>query len=289
MPTIAAGSSQTVAIPASQVLVGSGLGVAVLGPGPQAGQQIGLSGFDWVVGPFDGRQQVVYITAQEAVTYDVQTSVFSAPVPGDGITTVEDFAALLALTSPSQTQLARVLSGVGRGVWLYEGTNWRPLGGRMQLAQRNGTIASPVATLTGVTAGSFTLPVIPRVLASMLFPHSRVVVNAHLRRTTATATAITLIRLGTTGGAADSAITSASMAATANQDWHPFASAVFGSSATEFSSAAATTFNGLSTGQGVDRSPNVNTADAMEVSIGITSANTADSFSLISYAVWLEG
>jgi len=39
---IAAGASLAVTIPAGQVLSGTGLGVAVIGPGPGANQQIGL-------------------------------------------------------------------------------------------------------------------------------------------------------------------------------------------------------------------------------------------------------
>lgn len=86
MPTIAAGASSTVTIAEGQSLIGSGQGTAVVGPGPQAGQQIGLQGFGWRVGPF-GRAQAVYITANSTISYEESSSSAGA-VPGAGISAV---------------------------------------------------------------------------------------------------------------------------------------------------------------------------------------------------------
>lgn len=72
--TIAAGASQTVTLAQGYKIDITGTGVAVLGPGPQAGLQIGINN-SGSVGPFP-RAQTVYLTAATALAYDVH---FSTP------------------------------------------------------------------------------------------------------------------------------------------------------------------------------------------------------------------
>ncbi len=68
MPTISAGASAAIAlVQGTRIKVSSGSGIAVLGPGPQSGQQYALS-LNGAVGPFD-RSQTVYLTALTALDY----------------------------------------------------------------------------------------------------------------------------------------------------------------------------------------------------------------------------
>lgn len=69
MPTITASTSATVTVPAGLVLRGTGTGTATLGPGPQSGLQYGLDADGWVLGPWGGRSQVVYLTANTLISY----------------------------------------------------------------------------------------------------------------------------------------------------------------------------------------------------------------------------
>ncbi len=46
----------------------------------------------------------------------------------------------------------------GRSYWRSDGTNWRPVNGRVQLANFVGTLAAPVATVSSVGTNVFTLP-----------------------------------------------------------------------------------------------------------------------------------
>lgn len=62
MAKLAQNASTSITLPAGAILRVSGVGVATLGPGRQVGMQIGIGGFS-TIGPFNDRDQVVYLTA----------------------------------------------------------------------------------------------------------------------------------------------------------------------------------------------------------------------------------
>lgn len=195
------------------------------------------------------------------------------------------------LPAAGSVTVGRTYTVLSTGWRVYsDGTCWRPANGRALIAQRSGSLPSPIATVTGVTSGDFTLPVIPTIPAGMLSaPHSRLLVNALIRRTTGTAIATVQVRIGTAGTAADPSMMALTMSAGANLDLRVDAFAHFSGATTSYSSTSWAPPNGTATGAQTNRSTNIDTAAAMSVSIGVTTANTADSFSLIYYGVWVEG
>ena len=172
--------------------------------------------------------------------------------------------------------------------WRSDGAWWRPVNGRVLIAQRCGSNGAPIATLTGVTTGLFTLPLVPIIPAGMIAPHSTVRIDARLRRLTATATASAQVRFGTAGDVADSLCGAVFMAATANVDANPIGTAIFGTSTTSFFSGMTSSLNAASTAASADRTTQISAAAPMYVSIGMGGANAADQFALLSYSVSLE-
>lgn len=175
------------------------------------------------------------------------------------------------------------------GVYLVsDGVNWRPRDGRQLLFQRFGDITAPLDTKTGATAHTLALPQTLLIPAGLIAPHSRVDFRGEVRRTTNTATASLNVRLGTAGTTADNTVYTASMAATAGMTAQVNQSARFGSATTRYVSMNNTNQNAQGNNL-VERSTNVNTASDMRVTMDISGANTADTFTLIGYSLYLEG
>jgi hypothetical protein len=180
-------------------------------------------------------------------------------------------------------------------LFTWDGTYWRPTGGRLCLVQRWGTNAAPLAgPLTGAATHAFTLPAAAAIPAGLITPHSQIYIRAYARRSGATATANFDVTLGTTNSSSDTVALRTVLNATDNHVARIDGPAMIGA----FSSGKATTYlsNGVvspqnSTAVGssyADRSTNFDTSLAMNVNFGISSANAADSFSLHGYAVYLE-
>lgn len=187
--------------------------------------------------------------------------------------------------------LCKFAIGNSGGVTMVsDGTYWRPFNGRARLYGRNGQIAAPLATLTGITAGAFTLPETLTIPAALIAPHSEVWANFEFFRTGATATALVQWRLGTAGTTSDLVVYQASMAATTSHQSRGYSAAKFGTATDRFWAPNASNMNGGgSQASGADRTSNVNTAAAMQITADIASANAADTFLLLAYSVWLEG
>jgi hypothetical protein len=175
------------------------------------------------------------------------------------------------------------------GVYLVsDGANWRPRDGRQLLYQRFGDTTAPLDSKPGAASMSFALPQTLVIPAGLIAPHSRLDVRAEVRRTTATATATLNLRLGTAGSTADNTLYTASLAATAGLTAQVNQSARFGSVATRYTSMNNTNQNAQGNNL-VERSTNVNTAADMRVTFDMSAANTADTFTLLGYSVYLEG
>lgn len=161
--------------------------------------------------------------------------------------------------------------------------------GIIPIIARNGTVASPLVTQTGNTGAAFTLPVTPTILPGMLGPQSRLRIQVIGQRTGATATANFDVYLGTARTTSDSRVIRVAYAATTLQIIQIDTAVQFGTSTTAAMSTGKQSINSAGTdNQFGDLSTNLNTAATMYVTIATNSANAADSFSIISYKVWIE-
>ena len=180
------------------------------------------------------------------------------------------------------------VSSLGYQEFVWDGTNWRPAQGFATIAQVNGSVATPVATLSAVTAGQFT-PTIT-VPAKLIKSNSKLVVRATVRKIGANATAVLNVKLGTAGTTADGTVFSDTIANVTNQDVHGAIAATFGTGTTSFTSTNKAGIAGYAQAAAVtaDVSTNVNTQVDMKVSFSIASASASDSFALIGYHVYIE-
>lgn len=178
--------------------------------------------------------------------------------------------------------------GTGAGtVFIADGTYWRPVNGRVCLVQRSGLIASPLATVA--SAAALFSGIIATIPAGLIAPNSRVWVSAQTKRTGANTAGQFDCQIGTGGAGADSLLGRVQSSATDGHVAVLEAAAQFGSSTTSFIPRGSATPQG-STGGGtvIDRSTNINTASAMTVTIGMTSASALDSYALLHFSVYLE-
>ena len=168
---------------------------------------------------------------------------------------------------------------------------WRPLNGRALLYQRSGTLAAPLATLTGVTAGLFTLPQTLLIPAGLVPPQGKVTVEAEFQRIGATATGVVRAFLGNTNSSSDTILPGVSMGTTTLLIMPKYSgSLLWGASTTAATIIGAVGENATSSsGALADSSTNNDRSQPMYVNIGIASANAADQFNLVNYRVWLEG
>lgn len=182
------------------------------------------------------------------------------------------------------------ISDVGAGggsFWWSDGTKLRPVSGRVCIARASGSLATPLATISGSTGASFALSAITIPPALLIPGKSAVLVSAHIRRRNANATAVALARLGSLNTTSDNTLFGVTSGATNNQDIDIFGRAAIATqttfSAMLFGSPAA--WSNTAT---VDRSTNFDTSVANYVQLGISSASASDAFDLIDYSVWVE-
>lgn len=174
--------------------------------------------------------------------------------------------------------------------WISDGTYWRPAQGRVSIGQQWGRASQPLASLTGVVQGYFTIPGgNPLILAGMVLPHSRIYAEAHIAKAGANSTAVIHLRLSAVGDVSfpESAFAQLTLNAATGSAGRIFASAKFGSATNSFISDNRTPPQGQMTELN-DKTATVNTAADREVSFTLTSASTADVINLIGYNIWLE-
>jgi hypothetical protein len=180
------------------------------------------------------------------------------------------------------------LGGAGGTLFMWDGTVWRPSAGGICIKQRWGTVASPIDTNTGDTGSLFTLPEAISFPAGLIPSHSHIHVRARVKRTGANATANFECYLGTAGTSSDSILGRLALSAVDAHIGAMETQGFFGTSTTAFvSNGAAKGQDSTAASSFTDRSTNVNTASAMTLTLGMASANAADSFALVGYAVWL--
>ena len=164
--------------------------------------------------------------------------------------------------------------------WVSDGTVWRPAQGRARIRGGNG---NPLASISGIASGLFTLPpiVIP---VGMFFDGATIRAEMMLKKTTSTATWSGIAYIGPLGTTSDPNFGIVSNSAPAN-------------ACTRLSSIAVITTDSIMgsryTGpHGVDNGAAavaaVSMAADLKVSLGVAFANVADTFQLQSYLVTLE-
>lgn len=161
--------------------------------------------------------------------------------------------------------------------------------GRIPIVSVSGSIASPIATLTGTTGAAFTLPAAIKIPAGSIVKNSRVCVSMHIKRSGANATGLCEVLLGTSNTTSDSLLGRTTINATDGHVGWVFACGLFGTSNTSFISTGTSAPQSSSAGAAtLDRSTNINTAADMYINLGMSSTNALDTFNLLAYTVWLE-
>ncbi|MDN5752328.1 MAG: hypothetical protein L0H15_03475 [Nitrosospira sp.] len=185
------------------------------------------------------------------------------------------------------------VGGEGGSLWKATSAGWVPLNGVVKLASKWGTVASPVATISGSTgalfvptggSGSLIIP------ASMLIPeHSVLRARAVMHRRGINGTATARIYLGTAGTSSDDTAYSLGIAATDTLEIRPDVEiGVVASASMTGTNWMAPGSTGSSPTAVTAMTTNINTAAAMTLSFGMDNANALDSFDLIGYSVLLE-
>ena len=174
-------------------------------------------------------------------------------------------------------------------LWQSDGTIWRPVNGRVLLGSDFGSLAAPIATISGVTSGGFVLPLEnPSIPANLLPVGARININVMLRRRGANATASWSTRLGVNGGAGDQQVLNLSTSASDSKDYSANLSLGITSSGS-FTTQGWLAPQASGTSAIADKvNAAIDTTAEMFVSFDIFNANVSDSFDLISYSVSLE-
>jgi len=170
--------------------------------------------------------------------------------------------------------------------WQYSAaaSRWFPLNGTSHLVNRVGSVATPLASITGVTAATFFGLDPMTVPAGFLALGARLRVDAFFRRAGANATGIVRARLGTGGNTSDAILTNQTMGATDNQTYRMFLEARV-SSSTGLLSSHGNAVNGVTTGGVQDITGQVDIAAAMQLTLGTASTNASDAFHCLAVAV----
>lgn len=236
---------------------------------------------EWLVGLVGGQPVLVPVGGGLAVPQSPENS-----VQGYGSGTM---TAMLAQTPTAGAIWItdQGLEFIGRANAVAGGVYWAPRCGRQTLFRRSGSIATPIATLTGTVAGIMTLPatlsIPPNLLAAGL---SKLYVEALFVRTGITATLNVNAKFGSANGNGDQNIVAQNnIAATAGLGIHVQGYITFGSTtvATSVVTAAPEGTNASVT----DSAQALNVTNY--INFGINSANVADGIQLIDYEVALIG
>lgn len=170
--------------------------------------------------------------------------------------------------------------------WQYSASagRWYPLTGSSHLINRVGSVATPLASITGVTAATFFGLAAMALPAGFLALGARLRVDAFFSRTGANATGIVRARLGTGGDTGDAILTNQTMAATNGLTYRMFLEARV-AAADGLISSHGNTVNGTTNNGIQDVSGQVAIAQAMQLTLGTASTNASDAFHCLAVAV----
>lgn len=166
--------------------------------------------------------------------------------------------------------------GVSGSEWIWDGAYWVPTA-PVVLFRAAGTVAAPLATLTGVTSGTFATP--GSMPAGMFIkPGMKLTAEARFRRSTATATSTVSVDVGgqNIGNQTFQAVINQGLRIQADM----YAASATAQTVDNWLSPQAQSANPLA-----DKSLNFN--NAQTVTVALATANAADSYSLLSYSLTL--
>lgn len=218
-------------------------------------------------------------------------------VSGDWVDPAQTFAnAMVTVAADAQkvTRLSDVGPVAAGSYWISDGTRLRPLNGRALHCAASGTVAAPLATLSGAT-GKFALPAGDRVSSgSILLPvglpqiGQGVQVSCKVRHRGTGGTWNFVARLGTLDTASDPSFAQVTGAATDDQSaWIEQDMEVV--TATSFVASTYAVPNQAGAGAVVLRNSNFNNAAQLYLGFYSSTLNAADFLDLISYRVYLLG
>ena len=161
-----------------------------------------------------------------------------------------------------------------------------PIGGIVLAGAVAGSLATPVVSYTGGTAGALALPlgniIIPK---GMLVPgRSMIAISGLVRRVGANATASLNIRLGRNNSTTDNVVSTVSLAATTNID-RRFQDEVYVGSKTGYTTLGVLAIPGSTASTASDKTTHFDTNEDNFVSLDISAANASDAFHLIALQV----
>ena len=225
---------------------------------------LGGSGLTWTTGM---RAELEDDVADELLGYVTLFSFISES--GSSVTLPTMQAAFDAGTAPEK---AAFQSSVSRG--------------RLVLAA-SGSLATPVATISAATAGSFTLPSKTIPAGFMIPGKSSISGTVLVRRVGANGTAVLTVTIGPADSSSDSSLYSSTMAATTNNDLRA-APEGFVSGVTRITTPVWLTPGSSGVSAALDRTSGFDVAAEQFVGVRIASANAADVFHLIAYRLVIE-
>ena len=180
----------------------------------------------------------------------------------------------------------------GNQKFINDGSYWKPAQGKVLIYSKWASLTSPIAVLSGMTSGVFSLPGgSPKIPAGMIPPNSKLSLQLDARKIGGNATAIFYAYLGTAGSIADSVVLATSVSIGTNMDICITAAARFGLSKTSFNSRTWLgdgTTSASSANVIMDRTTLVNTDADMLVTFGVGAASAADAFNIIGCSLMLE-
>lgn len=202
-----------------------------------------------------------------------------------------EFATTSAVTMGSGARIR--ITSLRNAEFYSDGTNWRPAGGRQSLYYNQGSLASPLATMTGTGAAqTFTLPETLLIPANIIPPNSKVYAEVIIKRGGTAQGFTEVVCLGTANTCvSDQSFIGQTIANVDGNETRLFGAAQFFNSATSFLSMGSLVPNSTTTANQILKISQINTAADMYVSIGCSNTTfiAPDIANLISYHIWIEG
>lgn len=176
---------------------------------------------------------------------------------------------------------------------ISNGTYWNPKGGRQSIYHRIGSLAAPLATMTGNGAAqTFTLPETLIIPKGLLHKNMKVYVEVIVKRGGTAQGFTQVVCLGTANTCvSDQSFIGQTIANTDGNEARLFGAAQFFNSTTSFLSMGSLVPNSTTTANQILKNVQINTAADMYVSIGCSNTTfiAPDIANLISYHIWIEG
>lgn len=111
------GGSATVQVPVGQAITTTGAGIATMGPGPQAGLQVGLQGAN-SLGPWD-YAATVYLTGTSSLSYTVAAPIMTSPASAADLLPVATVQSLVSGGAAIDGAIVDAAQAPAAGVGVY--------------------------------------------------------------------------------------------------------------------------------------------------------------------------